>query len=95
MNDFLTVLATLYGCEALLDTQPVDHDTVLRCAVAQETVTAAFLTDREILALRDIALRRGPTMQLAYRRFREWEIDNADLVEVFREEARSVVTTMK
>lgn len=95
MNTFLTLLATFYICDAMVVDGPVDHATELRCAAAFETLKISLLTDEERRALEEIGFARGAQTREAYLRFTEWEHDNQELVELFREAAEDIALTLR
>lgn len=94
MNTFLTLLATFYMCDAMVEEGPLDHATHLRCAAAFETLKFGFLTDEERKALGEIGFARGSQAHQTMRRFSEWEHDHAELVARFKDEARTIVLSM-
>jgi hypothetical protein len=95
MNTFLALLATFYVCDAMVAEVPLDHRTNLRCTAAFETLKLGFLTDEERESLGAMGLARGTDAHAALTRFQQWEHENADLVAVFREEARTAALTMR
>jgi hypothetical protein len=95
MNTFLTLLATFYVCDAMVAEDALDHADELRCAAAFETLKIGFLSDKEREALAEIGFARGAQTREAFLRFQAWEAGSADLVKLFRDEARTAVLSMR
>ncbi len=95
MNTFLTLLATYYVCAAIIADGPLTHQNQLRCSATSEALRIGFLTEEEQASLRAIGFMRGTQTRDAFLRFESWELDNAELVSLFREEAKTVVIGMK
>ena len=95
MSGFSTLLATIYVCEAMLASGPLPKDQALRCTVAYETLMMGFLSHDERQAVRTIATAGSASALDGFERFQSWERDNAALVEQFKDEARTIVQTMR
>ena len=96
MSDFITLLATVYICDAMVATMgPLPKDDALRCAVASETLMIGFLTKEERREVRTIALAGGVAGHKGLEKFRAWEHDHMPLVERFKDEARTIVEAMR
>ena len=89
---FQALLTAYYLCDATAAVTLMDYAAVVRCSVTYESTKAQFLTEEEHTALdADPRGLRGQYDLLAYRRFTEWEKENADLVAEMKADAAAEV----
>ncbi|WP_299729943.1 hypothetical protein [uncultured Tateyamaria sp.] len=78
MSEFLRLLALYYACEIAAETQFPAPDEWTRCMGHYHAVKVRFAQDLT-----------GPAAQIeGYRRWKEWEAMNPDVVESLRDRAR-------
>ncbi|MEP1208436.1 MAG: hypothetical protein ABJM29_10610 [Rhizobiaceae bacterium] len=86
MNQLISLLKILYACNLMAEQAPPSQQQAEYCVGIHDRVKLQFLTKTEIEEITQVPLKQKNKITLrGYDRFKQWEVENPELVQNLRE----------